>query len=396
MTPSVRHRYDVIVVGGGPAGVMAAKICAEGGFSVLLLEKDREIGLPVRCGELVGSRGFRLAIEPHPSWITHTVKAVTFVSPTGVRITVPSPDEAYMLDRPRMEQDIAQMAVRSGTHLLTQATAVDLLFSDKGRTVSGVRILHGGRVYEVVARLVFATDGVESRMAKLAGLSSAITNLDDIGICAQYFVSGIDSPDGSAELHFGKNIVPDCYAWMFPKKKGTANLGLGIRASSAGPASPVELLDRFMKFRFPKAKIIRRTVGAVPLGLYLPKLTRNGFLTVGDAARMANCLDGGGINYALNAAKMAGRVALNALQADDTSVKRLKAYDREWQKSIGKQQIRTYKLKNAVLKVKDPTIEAAARVLREKSSSDIGFLDILKLTIKNQPALLLEAIKLFK
>ncbi len=46
-----QQKFDLIVVGGGPAGSTAARFAAMGGIKVLLLEKDRDIGVPVRCGE---------------------------------------------------------------------------------------------------------------------------------------------------------------------------------------------------------------------------------------------------------------------------------------------------------------------------------------------------------
>jgi len=394
MNLPIKNGYDVVVVGGGPAGTVAAKTAAEAGLSVLLLEKDKEIGLPVRCAELVGHRGFTMSIHPEPSWISHTSHGVTFVSPTGIRINVPTPEPAYMLDRPRMEKDIAHMAARHNADILVRATATGLIFDKKG--VCGVRFLNSGTPTEVKSRVVIAADGIESRMAKLAGLNSAITNLNDIGICAQYLVTNIESPEGFPELHFGKNIVPDCYAWMFPKGDGTANLGLGIRAISAQAESPVKLLHRFMQLRFPKAKPLRLTVGSVPLGIFLPKLVCGGFMVIGDAARMANCLDGGGITYSMNSAKLAATVAVEAIKEDDVSEKRLKIFEKRWKSGIGKQQERTYRLKDAVLKVTDNTIEAAAKSLIHKDPSKLKYIDLLKMTVKNQPSLILEAIKLFK
>jgi digeranylgeranylglycerophospholipid reductase len=393
MKPPVKNAYDVVVVGGGPAGTIAAKTVSESGFSTLLIEKDREIGLPVRCAELVGKKGLTLAINPDPSWITHVVNGITFVSPQGLRVNVPCPDQAYMLDRYKMEKDIALMAAKNGADILVGATVVDLLF--KNKAVCGVKGLYAGEAFQVRAQIVIAADGIESRMAKIAGLNSAITNLNDIGICAQYRVSNIESPEGFPELHFGKNIVPDCYAWMFPKGDGTANLGLGISARMARKESPVQILNRFIRMRFPKAQPLGITVGAVPLGLYLPRLVRAGFMVVGDAARMANCLDGGGITYSMNAAKLAASVACDALRAGDTGAGRLSAFEKRWRSGTGRQQVRTYKLKNAVLKVKDSTIESAAKMLLNRDPSRLKYIDLLKLTIKNQPALILEAVKLF-
>ncbi len=391
----LRNSYDVIVVGGGPAGALAAITIAEANFSVLLLEKDREFGVPVRCAELVGSKGFSEALTPQKEWITHVANGVTFVSPGGIPISVPTPEPAWMLNRQKMEFDMARMASEKGAALLLRATASALLFDKEGK-INGLTVMHPEGTKNFQCKLIIAADGVESRMAKLAGLNSAITDLNDIGICAQYLVSGIKSEKGFPELHFGKNILPDCYAWMFPKGDGLANLGLGIRAISAKKSSPVEILNNFIKRKFPDVKPLRLTIGSVPLGMYLDKLIADNFMVVGDAARMANCLDGGGITFALNSAKLAAETAVAALSSGITSAKALSPYEKNWRNGIGKQQARTFKLKNAVLKVTDETIEKAAQSLRKKKFEELNYMDLLKTTIYNQPGLLLEAFKLFK
>ena len=136
-------------------------------------------------------------------------------------------------------------------------------------------------------------------------------------------------------------------------------------------------------------------MGSVPLGLYLPQLVKTGFMVVGDAAHMANCLDGGGITYSMNAAKLAASTACDGLREGNVSAQRLRVFEKRWKGGIGKQQVRAYKLKNAVLKVKDSTIESAAKMLLNRDPSRLKYIDLLKLTIKNQPALILEAVKLF-
>jgi flavin-dependent dehydrogenase len=119
-------------------------------------------------------------------------------------------------------------------------------------------------------------------------------------------------------------------------------------------------------------------------------------MVVGDAAHMANCLDGGGITYSMNAAKLAASTACEALRENDVSARRLRVFEKRWKGGTGKQQVRTYKLKNAVLKVKDSTIESAAKILQNRDPAKLKYIDLLKHTIKNQPALILEAVKLFK
>ena len=81
-----QRKFDVIVVGGGPAGSTAARYAAMGGAEVLLLEKDREIGVPVRCGEAVSDAGLKIFVEPQESWINATVTRMRLVSPSGLTV----------------------------------------------------------------------------------------------------------------------------------------------------------------------------------------------------------------------------------------------------------------------------------------------------------------------
>ena len=60
----MKSNYDVIIVGGGPSGCMAAIEIAKAGLSVCILEKDRDIGMPVRCGEAIGFTGLNQFFTP--------------------------------------------------------------------------------------------------------------------------------------------------------------------------------------------------------------------------------------------------------------------------------------------------------------------------------------------
>ena len=127
--PEPSRRCDVLVVGGGPGGLIAAREVAarDRGLSVLLLERDRAIGAPVRCGEGVGSGGLSEFIDPTDApWVSRKITKVIFWAPDGTEVRVAEGDVGYVLDRTRFEPALATEAGRAGAEILigTEATAL--------------------------------------------------------------------------------------------------------------------------------------------------------------------------------------------------------------------------------------------------------------------------------
>ena len=105
----VSDYYDVIIVGAGPAGSMAAYSAAKENASVLLLEKDRDIGTPVRCAEAIGKDGIEKILDTpvNPRWIAAEIKKFQFVAPDGTIIHPQVPMTGYVLHRKLFDYDLA-------------------------------------------------------------------------------------------------------------------------------------------------------------------------------------------------------------------------------------------------------------------------------------------------
>src|SRR5512143_2166185 len=113
---------DVLVVGGGPAGLVAAWEAALNapGAAVTLLERDPEIGVPVRCAEGVGEAGLREFLDPDGAdWVSRRITKVVFVAPDDTEVKVADGDVGYILDRTRFEPALAVCAARAGVELRT-------------------------------------------------------------------------------------------------------------------------------------------------------------------------------------------------------------------------------------------------------------------------------------
>lgn len=111
---SLKNYYDVIVVGAGPAGSIAARSAAEKGISVLLLEKDRDVGYPVRCGEAVAKAGVEEFIPADEKWIAAKINKFSFVAPNEAEVTVQLNDTAFVLERKIFDYELARTAANAG------------------------------------------------------------------------------------------------------------------------------------------------------------------------------------------------------------------------------------------------------------------------------------------
>ena len=77
----MKTRYDLLVIGGGPGGAIAAKTAAEAGLSTCLIEKRPAIGSPVRCAEGIGRESLHEFIDPDPNWISAEISRASIVAP---------------------------------------------------------------------------------------------------------------------------------------------------------------------------------------------------------------------------------------------------------------------------------------------------------------------------
>jgi digeranylgeranylglycerophospholipid reductase len=358
----VTRRCDVLVVGGGPAGLVAAREAAalDPALDVVLLERDRAIGTPVRCGEGVGSKGLAEFLDPvGANWISRKITRVIFWAPDGTEVRVAEGDVGFVLDRTRFEPALAAEAGRAGAEVIvgTEVTAL-------ARTENGWRARIAGPrgEGEIEARVVIAADGVESMVARWAGLDTRVPSRD-MESCAQYVVSDIDFDPDAIYLHFGDRVAPGGYAWIFPKGERTANVGLGLVALQ-GEGRPARVwLDEYMERHFPSGVKTAYTVGGVIVHTTVKKTVADALIVCGDAAHMVNPLSGGGIVNAMKAGRLAAETAVRALKAGDASARRLQEFHERWMSMLGDDHLRFYKLKEALNKFDDGFYNDLARTV---------------------------------
>lgn len=388
----IRESYDVIVVGGGPAGTLAARYAAEGGASVLLLEKDRDLGLPVRCAEAVGRKSLDKLMAPDPHWIAHELNDVCFVAPDGTRVTVNTDEVGYILNRRLFDQELGRRAALAGARIQTRAYVHGLL--KNGASVTGVKVKLSDREVEIGARIVIGADGVESRVGRWAGMRTHFV-LKDFETCYQMTLGGVSVNPAWVECHFGEQVAPGGYAWVFPKGGDVANVGIGVAADRTNSINAKNWLERFVDRTYPGASVLGCVAGGVPAAKPFKKIHGPGVLLAGDAAAHSNPLTGGGIINAMVAGRLAGEVAARCIRNGRWSEDDLAEYTRLWDQRWGDEQRSSYRLKEVVHRLTDQTLNKAAHILMKIPPEKRTMQQVFRTTLAHHPKLILDIARCF-
>ncbi len=378
---------DVIVVGAGPGGSLAAKTAAEKGLDVLLIEKRQEIGVPVRCAEGVGREEFEEFVMPVEKWIASEIESAELYSPSGYRVKL-SADQAgnevgYVLERKIFDRYLAMLAGKAGAEVLTKTSAV-WMKRENGNVKLGIRCM--GEFQEITAKIVIGADGVESRVAKWAGIDSTL-KLNEIESCVQYLMTDIDFNPTTTYFWVGRKYAPGGYIWLFPKGKDSANVGIGVMPSMAERPAKY-YLDRFVREKFPEGEIVEVVVGGVPVKGAIDTAVSDNVMLVGDAARHTDPITGGGIINAMKAGYHAGITASEAIEKGDYSESFLKRYDTRWMNDFGQTLVRNRKLQEKMLKLNDSAFD---RLFKGIGEMPIGEMNVRRLALelfKKEPKLL--------
>ena len=302
---------DAVVVGAGPAGGMAARGLAAAGFSTLVLEKKRVVGEPVQCAEGVSRFGLESnGLRARDEWVAQAIDGATCVVPDGTAFEI-TRLPGYAIDRAAFDRWIVDGAVDAGADLRTSTRATGLRRTEGGWRVATDRD-------EVEARLVIAADGPASGLARSLGL---VRHQDQILAYEYRFrAADVSVPDPDRFLLYIGARYDGGYAWVFPKGDAV-NVGAGGHIDAH--AAAVAFCREHGMDPERREKVI---AGTIPYRYELEAHAVPGFAVVGDAAGVANPMNGAGIHPGLFSGRLAGEFAAAALDRDDPAA--LVAYDR--------------------------------------------------------------------
>jgi digeranylgeranylglycerophospholipid reductase len=386
----MKKEYDIIVVGAGPAGSIAARFAAEQGVSVLMLEKDRDVGYPVRCGEAISKAGVEEFIEPDDKWIAATISKFSFNSPDETEVILDFGEAGYVLERRIFDYELARTAANAGAEILTRAYVNGLLF-ENGK-VSGVKYEHNGEQKELNAKIVIAADGVESRVGRWAGLKTHI-DFRDMESAVQITCANIPVDQNTLYFYFGQDYAPHGYFWIFPKGYNKANIGLGVSGLIGKRKSAKSFLDDFMNRNYPDAPVLTTIAGGVPCAITLEKISAPGIMLVGDAARQVNPLSGGGIASGMIGGKIAGTIASEAIKMKKPD--HILTYDKVWADRLGKRHEIFDRIKNGIYNFSDKKFNDIAHAFNKVPYEKRTLGRLFTTALINKPSLLIDIAKVF-
>ena len=389
----MKSKYDMLIVGGGPAGAIAAKTAAEAGCTVCLIEKRPAIGTPIRCAEGVGREILEEFTRPDPRWISSSIERAKIIVPNGTAIRLDQDDPGnavgYILDRKVFDRELVWQAAEAGADVFVKTRATAPIM--EGGAVRGAKVISIGTPIDIRADVVLAADGTEAQFARRAGLDTTVP-LREIMSCTQYLLTDIDIDPVSTDFYLGNDIAPEGYLWVFPKGERTANVGIGISGRKSRDGSRAkDYLDRFIAENFPGGKTIEAIVGGVPVCRPLPCTVADGLMVIGDAARVVDPLTGGGIGNAMFTGRLAAKVAAEAISAGDCSKEALIPYDVGWRASrMGASLTRNYKIKEFFITLDDRKLNVLADSIASIGLAEFSVSALIKELIKRNPKMLFE------
>ncbi|RLI50900.1 MAG: hypothetical protein DRO73_01680 [Candidatus Thorarchaeota archaeon] len=369
-------RYDVVVVGTGPAGLKTAEQTAARGLKTLVLEKRQSVTDSL-MGELVTDKALKLLrISPDSEYVGNKFTAIVGESlDTGANIVVNRSllGNSYLLDEDKCQELMRDRAVADGAEFRYKAR-VDSVIRD-GQQIVGVQYNH---TQEARGSLTVGADGSFSRVSATAGFTHPkwllsygyrfkLANCKNVDPKTAYFYVGRDVGLG--------------YLWFYPRSETEVNLGIGRVPSSKDLwyrlPPMMDVLRKYMKTHeeTKDAKVVGVNGGVVPCTGIIPRFTDAGVALCGNSAGQVSSIVGGGVTTCLHAGTLLARHAKRMVEEDDFSRESVYQYEKEYRMSkLAKNIENTGRGMWAVFKYamfNDP-LEAAEIVLRELDASTLN------------------------
>ncbi len=329
---SGRVDTDVLVVGGGPAGLSTAHTVASAGYTTLVVERQQSVGERVRTSGVTALR--TPAQLGCPAWLWHELGRLRFSTLDDDVILECDPRPLCVLDVRGFYRWLADRAAASGAEILTGASATEVRTS--GGAVVGCSLDLGGDQIEVAARVVVDASGYRAVISKQARLHRGFSRF---GVGAEYELIAPRVAQDEAVIVLSERFAPCGYAWLFPWGQSRARLGVGVHHADVRNNPRLELRRLFasaaaFRLDLTSASVRESHFGLVPAEGRPRRVAADGLVAVGDAAGHATLVVGEGIRIGIRAGEIAGEAISEALKRGRTTRDELGAYERRFHREF--------------------------------------------------------------
>ena len=301
------EEYDTIVIGGGPVGLRAARLIAEAGFTVTVIEKNKEIGFPNHCSGLVSANFVSKYTEAQET-VLNGIKGAMVTCENSTLEFKDAKFHAFAIDREKFDKLLAKKAVKDGVKILTGEEPESV---KKNSRFTGIK-LKSGKILQ--SRTFVIASGANSGVSKLFGLYNKPMEI----IHTIQAEAEMEIPDKEIVYVFiNKKLFGNWFGWIIPTGNSTVKVGLGTDKKE----NIMKLFDRFIsETEMLKNANIRKNPVAwiIPIGISQKTANLNA-LVAGDSATQVKPLSGGGLFTGMFGGEIAAQVIVSALKSNPES-----------------------------------------------------------------------------
>lgn len=362
----IESEDDLVVVGGGPAGLLSAISASKKDVGVTLLESKQAIGQHEHCAGLLSIDGLKsLNLFNLPSDVIQNKDIIgsKIYSPKGELIVVQKDKPtAWVVDRAGFDSYLSSQAIELGVKIRTSSRVLNVT-----RINNHLKYLLGKRsaTQKIKSKMVILAEGRFPALNEKFNLPSPSRN--SIVYASQFIMSGVkDIEREFVEIYQSNSLAPGFFGWIIPIDDKRAKVGLGVTTPPASK-SLENLINThpIIKQKLSSAKIEKRMSGAIPIGSYIKRTYADNVLVVGDAAGQTKPTTGGGVIFGGIAAKIAGDISSQAIKNENFSSKFLSEYEKRWRKEFG-MNLNTMKLvRNYLNSLEDEHVEKLFNLLNK-------------------------------
>jgi digeranylgeranylglycerophospholipid reductase len=342
-------KFDVIVVGAGTGGSLAAKTLAKAGLKVCMIDRkaEKDIGDKV-CGDAIGKHHFDNIGITHPSGkeLDQKIEGIKVYSPdmeTEVNVKGEGV-HGYLVNRLIFGQRLVKEAKAAGATLMDQTVVTEPIIKDGYVVGVSTKNLKTGKNSELHAKVVVDASGhsavLRKKLPAELGIEKEVAD-EDVEICyreIREIKEPVDDP-GFCKIYLDLKRFPGGYCWIFPKSPTTVNVGLGV-AMTKGFPNPKDLYNELVLSMpmFKGSRALTGGGGLVPTRRPISPMVGNGIIIIGDAACQVNPIHGGGIGSSMMGGVRAAEIITKAIEAGDVSREALWPYTGIFMEEYGAKQ----------------------------------------------------------